>query len=90
MAAQKTINSIRDYLGFNFLSPDGGLYTCVDVKNDGGEFVERVLKNTAVLFVPGWGFGRSLKNAVRVSYGPLVNNLDLIEAGFKKVAKYIK
>ncbi len=89
-AAQKTTSSISKYLDFNYLAPKGGLYTCINVKEDGGKFVEKILKETGVLFVPGWGFGRSLKEAVRVSFGPLVNNLNLIDKGFNKVANYIK
>ena len=88
-AAERTIKSINSHLNYKCTFPQGGLYTCISVNQDGGEFVENVLKNTGVLFVPGWGFGRSLKNAVRVSYGPLVNNLDLIDEGFEKVANYI-
>ena len=51
--------------------------------------VEDVLKNTGVLFVPGWGFGRTLRNAVRISYGPLVNDIEKINVGFEKVASYL-
>ena len=57
---------------------------------DGGKFVETVLKETGVLFVPGWGFGRTVKDAVRISYGPLVNDLEKIDIGLKKVAGYLK
>ena len=46
-------------------------------------------KNTGVLFVPGWGFGRSVKDAVRISYGPLVNDIEKIDVGFKRVANYL-
>jgi aspartate/methionine/tyrosine aminotransferase len=59
------------------------------VSSDGGKFVEDVLKNTGVLFVPGWGFGRSVRNAVRISYGPLVNDFEKISVGFKRVADYL-
>ena len=65
------------------------MYTCMKVSSDGGKFVDDVLKNTGVLFVPGWGFGRSVKNAVRISYGPLVNDIEKINVGFEKVASYL-
>ena len=88
-AAKQTVTSIKDNLGMPVLEPEGGLYTCIKVGVDGGKFVEDVLKETGVLFVPGWGFGRSVKNAVRISYGPLVNDIDKINLGFEKVAKYL-
>ena len=71
------------------LEPEGGLYTCIKVGVDGGKFVEEVLSETGVLFVPGWGFGRTVKNAVRVSYGPLVHDLKKINKGFERVASYL-
>ena len=89
LAAQQTLESIKSYLDFPALEPDGGLYTCIKVDMDGGKFVEDVLKETGVLFVPGWGFGSTVKDAVRVSYGPLVNDLDKINLGFEKVSRYL-
>jgi aspartate/methionine/tyrosine aminotransferase len=88
-AAQRTVESITTLLGFPALEPAGGLFTCMPVGTDGGQFVKDVLTNAGVLFVPGWGFGRTVNNAVRVSYGPLVNDLDKITLGFERVAKYL-
>ena len=88
-AARQTVASINNNLGLPVLEPEGGLYTCMKVSIDGGKFVDDVLKNTGVLFVPGWGFGRSVKNAVRISYGPLVNDIEKINVGFEKVASYL-
>ena len=89
-AAKQTVVSIKNNLGLPVLEPEGGLYTCIKVGMDGGKFVEDVLKETGVLFVPGWGFGRTVKNAVRISYGPLVNDINKINIGFEKVADYLK
>jgi aspartate aminotransferase len=89
-AAKNTVASIKNNLGLPVLEPKGGLYTCFKVSMDGAKFVEDVLKQTGVLFVPGWGFGRTVKNAVRVSYGPLVNDIEKINIGFEKVADYLK
>ena len=88
-AAKQTVASIDKNIGLPVLEPDGGLYTCMKVGSDGGQFVEDVLKETGVLFVPGWGFGRSVKNAVRISYGPLVNETEKINVGFERVADYL-
>ncbi len=88
-AADITINAIDEHLGMRRLVPQGGLYTVMDVGMDGDEFVPEILKNTGVLFIPGIGFGESLKNAVRISYGPLVNDTGKIEEGIKRVADYL-
>ena len=88
-AAEQTIKSIKSNLRFPVLEPEGGLYTCMRVDMDGAKFVEDVLKSTGVLLVPGWGFGRTVKNAVRVSFGPLVNDLEKINLGFEKIARYL-
>ena len=57
---------------------------------DGGVFVEKVLKESGVLFVPGWGFGKTLKNAVRLSFGPLVYDLEKISEGLKRASSFLK
>jgi len=90
LAAQQTISSIKEYLELPYLTSQSGIYTCIKTEIDGAKFVENVLRETGVLFVPGWGFGRTTKNAVRISYGPLVNNLDIINKGMEKVGKYLK
>jgi aspartate/methionine/tyrosine aminotransferase len=87
--AQITTEAIKKYIGLPFLEPQGGLYTCIHVNKNSAEFVEEVLKKTAVLLVPGWGFGRTVAKSVRLSYGPLVYNHKLIDEGLKKVGKYL-
>jgi len=87
--ADFTAASIRKYMKLPYLEPQGGLYTCIQVSVNSGKFVEDLLKATGVLFVPGWGFGRTLAKSVRVSYGPLVNNHQLIETGIKKAGEFI-
>jgi len=89
-AADVTMEAIDQYLGMRALTPQGGLYTCVDVGEDGDAFVQRVLKNTGVLFIPGKGFGDTLRNAVRISYGPMVNDLGKITEGMERVGKYLR
>ena len=88
-AARHTVACVERYLAMPCLEPEGGLYTVVDVGGDGDAFVRRVLPATGVIFVPGSGFGDSLENGVRVSYGPLVNDLDRIEEGFRRVGAYL-
>jgi len=48
------------------------------------------MMNTNVLFVPGTGFGSTLKNSVRISYGPLVQDTEKIKEGFERVGKFLK
>jgi aspartate/methionine/tyrosine aminotransferase len=88
-AGEHTSRCIEQYLGMRHMPPQGGLYCVVDVGRDGDRFVREVLENTGVIFVPGRGFGPSLENAIRVSFGPLVRDLPKIEAGFKRVCDYL-
>ena len=60
------------------------------VKTDSGKFVNEVFRNTGVFFIPGWGFGKTGLNAVRISIGPLVNDPKLIEDGIIKISNYLK
>ena len=90
LAAQKTTEAIEKYLKLPYTIPDGGLYTCVKVNKNSALFADEILKNTGVLFVPGWGFGRLVSEGVRISFGPLVNDLDKIEEGIKRVGKYLE
>ena len=59
------------------------------VNTDSTKFVETVLAKTGVLFIPGQGFGITGKNAVRISFGPLVEEIDKIEHAIIKTAKYL-
>ena len=90
IAAEQMLESIRNNLAYPVLEPEGGLYTCMKVNMDGAKFVEDVLKGSGVLVVPGRGFGGTLRNAVRISYGPLVNDVEKIRIGFEKIANYLK
>ena len=89
-AANTTSVAVSEILGYPVLTPQGGLFTCVNVGRDGAAFVQDVLTHTGVLFVPGWGFGRTVRNAVRVSYGPLVEDHGRIVHGIRKVAAYLR
>ena len=89
-AAKKTTDLIKQNLKFKIIEPDGGLYIFMKVDTDGQKFVQEMLKKPGVLFIPGWGFGNTGKNAVRVSFGPLVNNISKIEEGIIKISKILK
>ncbi len=89
-AAEFTCSCIHSQLGLPCLLPQGGLYNCIKIDEDGTQFVEKILKETGVLFVPGWGFGKTLQNAVRISYGPLVYDLEKIEIAMQKVGRFLR
>ena len=84
-----TSRCIEEYLGMRHMRPEGGLYAVVDVGCDGDSFARDVLENTGVIFVPGSGFGPVMNDAVRISFGPLVHDLDKIEQGFARVRDYL-
>ena len=86
-AARHTAACVREYMRRPCLEPEGGLYTVVDVGRDGDEFVRRMLAETGVILVPGAGFGPALRNAVRISYGPLVHDLERIEEGLGRIGR---
>jgi aspartate/methionine/tyrosine aminotransferase len=86
-AARVTIDAVDEHLRRPRLEPMGGLYTVVDIGGDADDFVPRALQATGVLVVPGGGFGESLRNGVRISYGPLVANPDRIRDGIARLAK---
>jgi aspartate/methionine/tyrosine aminotransferase len=86
-AAQVTIDAVDRHLRRPRLVPAGGLYTVVDVGRDAERFVPEALKATGVLVVPGRGFGPSLANGVRISFGPLVNRPERIEEGLARLAR---
>lgn len=88
-AAERASQCVEEYLGMRYMRPQGGLYVVVDVEMDGDRFVHEVLENTGVIFVPGSGFGSTLERAIRVSYGPLVHDLDRMETGFRRVRDYL-
>ncbi|MEK7208959.1 MAG: pyridoxal phosphate-dependent aminotransferase [Patescibacteria group bacterium] len=89
-AAHRVVEAIRNHLKVKFFIPQGGLYTCVNVGMDSTMFVEKILEKTGVLFVPGWGFGQTLKTAVRLSFGPLVYDLEKIDEGIKRVSYFLE
>lgn len=87
--AEFTEKLINQYINSSYISPDGGLYFTIETKQNSAEFVKNLLIETGVLVVPGWGFGKTLAHAVRLSYGPLVYNHENISKGIKKIGDFI-
>ena len=88
-AAKVTLDAVDAYLHRPRLVPRGGLYTVVDVGRDAEAFVPEALKATGVLVVPGRGFGPSITNGVRISFGPLVHDTAKITEGIKRLAGFM-
>jgi aspartate/methionine/tyrosine aminotransferase len=88
-AAHVTIDAVDRHLRRPRLVPAGGLYTVVDVGRDAETFVPEALKATGVLVVPGRGFGPSLGHGVRISFGPMVNDLEKIDAGLERLGHFM-
>lgn len=89
-AAEVTIAAIDEHLGWPRLAPAGALYTVVNVGMDADEFMPRALKATGVLTVPGRGFGESLTNGIRISYGPLVHAPERIREGIGRLGEWAR
>lgn len=85
LAANRTVQAVRDYLGMPCLEPQGGLYTVVQTGVESSAFARFALEKAGVVVVPGWGFGDTLKDAIRLSYGPLVNELEKIDLGLQRL-----
>jgi aspartate/methionine/tyrosine aminotransferase len=86
-AAAITLEAIDKHLARPRLAPMGGLYTVVDLGIDADAFVPHALRTTGVLVVPGRGFGPSLVNGIRISYGPLVTTPDRISEGIERLSR---
>ena len=56
---------------------------------ESSEFTRKVLENTGVIVVPGWGFGATLQQAVRLSYGPLVDDLDKRDEAMRRTGTFL-
>jgi aspartate/methionine/tyrosine aminotransferase len=88
-AARRTVEAIEAHLAMPCLEPQGGLYTVVRTGEESSEFTLKLLENTGVVVVPGWGFGATLEQAVRLSYGPLVHDLDKIDEAMQRVGTFL-
>ena len=89
-AAQVTLEAIDAHIGRPRLVPAGGLYTVMDVGRDADQFVPEALKATGVLVVPGRGFGPSIANGVRISFGPLVMAPEKITEGLRRLGAWMR
>ena len=81
------LNSIRN---LKVYPPDGGMFLLVDVsqtKLNGYEFAEQLLHSAGVSVVPGFGFGESLTNFVRVGY---LSDTQVLKEAINRIEKFVK
>jgi aspartate/methionine/tyrosine aminotransferase len=88
-AAERTVQAVDEYLKLPCLVPQGGLYTVIRTGYESSQFAKMLIEKTGVIVVPGWGFGDTMKKAVRISYGPLVHHLDRIDVAMKRVGDFL-
>ena len=70
-------------------APAGGMFLLVDVSAtglDGHGFAERLLESVGVSVVPGFGFGESMKNFVRIGY---LSDIGVLEEAIKRIARFM-
>ena len=70
--------------------PDGGMFLLVDVsqtKLNGYEFAEKLLHSVGVSVVPGFGFGESLTNFVRIGY---LSDTPVLKDAITRIEKFVK
>ncbi len=87
-AARATTEALTECTRLPHLTPQGGLYVAVSVARDGAQCVEALLRDQAVLCVPGWGFGPSMSQAIRLSFGPLVDDLPRLREGIRRLGAF--
>jgi arginine:pyruvate transaminase len=65
------VDGLKESNVLDFVVPKGGMFLLIDVSKtgiDGKEFAERLLEEEEVAVVPGFGFGASMKNTIRVGF----------------------
>jgi len=82
-------DALENTKGLQVHRPDGGMFTMIDVsglKMDGEIFANRLLDQSGVAVVPGFAFGDSVHNFVRVGY--LQNEQALADAA-NRIKKFV-
>jgi aspartate/methionine/tyrosine aminotransferase len=87
--ARFTSGMITKHLKLPHFNPQGGLFTCIRVGCDGEIFSNDLWEKEKILVIAGIYFGNSTKDAVRISFGPVVDKPDVIESGIIRMGKFI-
>ena len=65
------IKEIKKSELLQFSVPQGGMFLLINIEKtglDGGKFAERLLQEEHVAVVPGYGFGESMQNTIRIGF----------------------
>jgi arginine:pyruvate transaminase len=65
------IKEIKKSELLKFSVPQGGMFLLINIEKtglDGGKFAERLLQEELVAVVPGYGFGESMQNTIRIGF----------------------
>ena len=76
--------------GLRTHAPAGGMFLVVDVSEaglDGAGFTERLLEEAGVSVVPGFGFGESMRNFVRIGF---LCDEQILDAAVARIASFMK
>ena len=72
----------------SFSAPQGGMFLLIDVSQTslkGKAFAEQLLEAENVAVVPGFGFGASMKNSVRVGF---LSDVPVLEEAAKRIIRF--
>lgn len=72
----------------SFSAPQGGMFLLIDVTQtgmDGKAFAEQLLDAESVAVVPGFGFGASMKNTVRVGF---LSDVHVLEEAAQRIIRF--
>ena len=81
-------SGLQSIPGIQVYPPDGGMFLLADVSAtglDGYQFAEQLLHSTGVSVVPGFGFGDSLVNFVRIGY---LSDIEVLEQAVSRIRKF--
>jgi len=81
---------LRSIPGLKVHTPAGGMFLLVDVSDtglDGSEFAEQLLDSVGVSVVPGFGFGESLTNFVRIGY---LSDTAILEQAIQRISQFVE
>ncbi|MEO0382667.1 MAG: aminotransferase class I/II-fold pyridoxal phosphate-dependent enzyme [Pseudomonadota bacterium] len=84
------VNALRQSDVLKFAAPQGGMFLLIDVSAtglDGEAFALQLLDRENVAVVPGFGFGASMKNTVRVGF---LVDVAVLEEAARRIIRFAK
>jgi arginine:pyruvate transaminase len=81
---------LADIEGIKVYRPDGGMFLLVgigDLGMDGNAFANELLDETGVAVVPGFAFGDSVENFVRIGF---LRDEEVLSEAAKRIRQFVK